>query len=79
MRERLLREWFRQHANQRKLAVGLLILGFGCFAQALWIEVKGEWGQVVGGPSPEAVTLVACYTYRRRRIPSAYACMWKMR
>jgi uncharacterized protein HemY len=61
MREQLIREWLRQRANQRKLAVALLVLGFGCFAQALWIDAKDEWAQAFGAPSPEAMTLVACY------------------
>lgn len=35
--------WLKNRRNQRKLALGLLALAAGCFAQALWIEAKGEF------------------------------------
>ena len=51
----------RQRAYQRQLAVGLLTLAFGCFAQALWIGAKAELAQAFADPSNAALTSVACY------------------
>ncbi|MGV3590535.1 MAG: hypothetical protein ACO1PZ_02525 [Gammaproteobacteria bacterium] len=51
----------RQRAYQRQLAVGLLTLAFGCFAQALWVGTKAELAQAFADPSNAALTWVACY------------------
>ena len=61
--------WLRQRANQRKLALGLLALAFGCFAQALWIEAKAELAQAFSDP-PNTMML-ACYVPETSRTERA--------
>lgn len=51
--------WLKQRANQRRLALGLLTLAFGCFAQALWIEAKAGLALTFRDPSAATLTL-AC-------------------
>lgn len=53
--------WLKNRRNQRKLALGLLALAAGCFAQALWIEAKGEFASRFADSPRPTLTLVACY------------------
>ena len=56
-----MRNWLRQRSHQRRLALGLLTLAFGCFAQAVWLEAKAELVQALFEPATEQPILIACY------------------